>query len=73
MLGIRTAWFEEVGGPPIGNKRASRGARIPTRLAKQTQRLISFRCASVFCGCSCLGLMDNVVTERAVSTLSRMS
>ena len=20
MLGIRTAWFEEVGGPPIGNK-----------------------------------------------------
>ena len=22
MLGIRTAWFEEVGGPPIGNKRA---------------------------------------------------
>ncbi len=28
MLGIRTAWFEEVGGPPIGNKRACRSQRF---------------------------------------------
>ena len=48
MLGIRTAWFEEVGGPPIGNKRASR-ARASASTRKQPQRLVfSPSLASIF-------------------------
>ena len=63
MLGIRTAWFEEVGGPPIGNKcvclffllgavrrQCHRMYRASTCTASRASHLLGSDCWKA-CGC----------------------